>query len=226
MLQEFQDAISFQFNGIPYSILHFILKLPEKSIFPDNNQSPFPAFCSNPNIFQDLLCTILADQGFLFAEARPLAAGQMSTWNAIMCLDKKYDLMRNLSHDEAYIIDDIYQSLKKLYFDYEGRIGKDNTESPILKRLREIADPADKAGGSDWFRRLLRQIIQNGNTELRNAKIDCVEEALKNNLLTKEKLSVCFYWPENKETAIKDSYGDKIHFFTWESIIRVVRYMQ
>ena len=166
MLQEFQKAISFHFsNGTPYSILHFILELSAKSLSFDNNQASFPAFCSDLDIFQDVLWTILADHGFLFAEARPLAAKQISQPQAAMYVEK-----HNL----------IYQRLQQIYLDYEEKVKKIDKESAILKHLEKIADPDEP----DWFRRLLRQIIQNGNADLQNMDIDCIEEALEKNLLS------------------------------------------
>lgn len=199
-LQEFQKAISFHFsNGTPYSILHFILELSAKSLSFDNNQSSFSAFCSDLDIFQDVLWTILADHGFLFAEARPLAAKQISQPQAAMYVEK-HNLRGNVSHYEAAMIDDIYQRLQQIYLDYEEKVKKIDKESAILKHLEKIADPDEP----DWFRRLLRQIIQNGNADLQNMEIDCIEEALEKNLLSEKKLNKHFSWPENKEDAIID----------------------
>ena len=199
-LQEFQKAISFHFsNGTPYSILHFILELSAKSLSFDNNQSSFPAFCSDLDIFQDVLWTILADHGFLFAEARPLAAKQISQPQAAMYVEK-HNLRGNVSHYEAAMIDDIYQRLQQIYLDYEEKVKKIDKESAILKHLEKIADPDEP----DWFRRLLRQIIQNGNADLQNMEIDCIEEALEKNLLSEKKLNKHCSCPENKEDAIID----------------------
>lgn len=208
MLQEFQEAIFSHFNnGIPYSILHFILALPAKILSSDNDQSSLPAFYSDLSIFQDVLWTTLADHGFLFAEARPLAAKQISQPQAAMYVEK-HDLKGNASHYETAMIDDVYQRLQKIYLDYEEKVKKNDKESAILKHLEKIADP-DEPG---WFKSLLRQIIQNGNADLRNAEIDCIEEALEKNLLSEKKLDEHFSWPENEEDAVKDSYGNKIQF--------------
>ena len=208
MLQEFQKSISSHFNNrTPHSILHFILGLPAEPLSSDNDQSSHPVFYSDLSTFQDVLWTILADHGFLFAEARPLAAKQTSKPQAAMYVEK-HNLRGNVSHYEAAMIDDIYQKFQQIYLDYEGKVKKIDTESAILKRMEKIADP----GKPDWFKNLLRQIIQNGNADLRNAEIDCIEEALEKNLLSEKKLDKHFSWPENEEDAIKGPYGNKIQF--------------
>lgn len=207
-LQEFQEAISSHFNnGIPYSILHFILDLPTEPHFSENDQSPHPVFYSDLSIFQDVLWTILADHGFLFAESRPLSAKQISQSQIAMYVEK-HGIRSNVFHNESKMIDDIYQRFQQIYLDYEGKVKKVNTKSAILKHMEEIADP----GEPDWFRDLLRQIILNEGSDLRNTEIDYIKEALEKKSLSEQKLDQHFSWPENEEDAVKDPYGNKIQF--------------
>lgn len=203
-LRDFEKSISFHFTkGIPYSALHCILALPEMSICLGDDTPPFPAVCANAKTFQNVLLSILSDYGFLFAEARPTAAGQVSPTDANVCTNEQFDHMHNAETDESEIISEIYQKFQEFYCDYEKNFKMTSKKSVILERLAKIADP----NRPDWFQRLLRQIFQARNKSLPDAKIDCVKEALERGLLTEEKLNKCFYWPEINGINVKDDHG-------------------
>lgn len=193
-----------------FSFLPYILSLPEQ--FPLENEGEGESQHSQPtnaavaydgDIIEEVLISILADEGVLFFEVRPPVYGELSGKDSVIPFSRGDRLIIESSTTiESKLIDQANEEFESAYpFYTKDKKGK---WVHIISYWIGLANP----DGDNWLRKCLTQIFQHNSSFLKQEKIDLREYYSQNAFFSEDQLKEEKYCYKTDGGVVLDGYQE------------------